>query len=167
MFVAVVVIYWSGYTTIYFYQVVLAACVEFLNLNIKYTSQGGHYWNLFYLIYLFFITSERGKWLPFEGPWKEYINIAEHLLFAIVVYSLLYFIELKFSLFKNNIYKLVCIFFAFNIIGVLNEIFQNVMSKRVWWVMVLDSQKDIMVNMFGSFACCLIFASIYKSKKTV
>ena len=101
---------------------------------------------LVYLLYLVFITLERDKWLGFKGTKLDIINILEHILFALLVCSQVYFLLELIKFFQNkNIYKLVLVFILFNIIGIMNELYQNVLSNRERFEMVYDSWQDLLV----------------------
>lgn len=157
MLLSIILIYFSGYWIIYSYQAVLIIIVEILNRQKNYILKNGKYWNWFYLLYLVFITLERGKWLVFKGIASDLINILEHMFFALLVCSQLYFLLELIKFFQNkNIYKLVAVFILFNIIGIVNELYQNVLSNLELFEMVYDSWKDLQVNFLGGSISLLI-----------
>ena len=94
---------------------------------------------------------------------ENLINVDEHLAFAIIiclqVYVYVTIIGWSFS--ESRIIKGVTAIICFNIIGLLNEVFQNFIMGRFLLDLIADSKKDIMMNFLGS--CLFLFAILFRT----
>ncbi len=90
-------------------------------------------------------VSETFEWL---------LNCSEHLGFGIIICLKIYIYTAVFSK-QNSLSRWkrgVLAFTFFNIIGVLNEIFQNGLAGRSLFIFIDDSVKDIKMNLLGGLA---------------
>jgi hypothetical protein len=140
----------------------MTVSVLFLNSRMRYQQLAAHsMYNTIFLGYLVFIVINRirsflkYKLTPFA---EEVINIAEHGLFAIVIcLKILVYLGI-FTNWKDS-KKYFYSVFTLNILGILNEFFQNWLQNRNMVVFSGDSQKDLMINFVGSivfYMCCFL-----------
>jgi len=143
------------------YWLVLYAVVEFLCSRKKYEHERNHI-ALIFFCYLLFITIIRTTYyiLP---KWIVYIiNAFEHIFFSFAVsYMLILFGGLmeKFNQLKITIQLLITVL-LFNVIGVLNEVYQCLAKSKPAFAFINDfgSLVDLGVNVFGSvlFSVCFV-----------
>ena len=80
------------------------------------------------------------------------LNCAEHLAFGVVICLKIYIYTAVFSKGKvrSRWQRALIAFVVFNMIGVVNEIFQNNLAHRNLFVFIADSIKDIKMNLLGA-----------------
>lgn len=143
------------------YWLVLYTVVEFLCSRKKYVQERNNI-ALIFCCYLLFITIIRTTHyiLP---KWIVYIiNAVEHIFFAFAVsYMLILFGGLveKFNQHKIATQLLITALF-FNVIGVLNEVYQCLAKSKPVFAFINDfgAWVDLGVNVFGSilFSVCYV-----------
>lgn len=160
---------WIMLSGVYFmllYWLVLLACLEWLNTRQFYLKTWRSL-NWFFTGYLYFILLIRAFPWTWNAHFREAVNIAEHLLFAMLVCTLLFLGSLalypRISLYKRIIGAYCC----FNIIGIINEVYQNIIVGRLASVFISDSLKDIAVNLLGGLLAALILLFIAKQRPTL
>jgi hypothetical protein len=180
LLIEAILIWFSGYTIIYYYLLVLLVSVEILNRKQVYLSNSPGRWNAFYLFYVIFITLERGRghfynyvfrYFPendfyFSKTVETGINMFEHFMFAIMVCSQLYFfIQMQKWWKPSPLQAGLTVMVLFNIIGLANESFQNLWSQRAFFDMQADARKDLLMNLCGSLVFLLISTRLMTNKK--
>ena len=144
------------YMLLYYWSALLV-CVSFLNTRKRFKQQPYKWVNLLFFLYMLFIVWERTRHYKFGALTELIINDAEHIFFAVII-SLLIALLLTLSFTNTNSYAktIVITIVIFNIVGVLNELFQNTIAGRPVFILIPDSQKDILMNLCGS----TLFAAI-------
>lgn len=144
-----------------YYWVVLLLIAVFMYTRPQFKNRHNSFLKIFMLLYVAFITWERTRHYKFAPTPELIINDAEHILFAwlicLIIFNLL---ALKRSPALTFAKKLIITVIAFNVVGVLNEFFQNTIGHRPLFVMIPDSVKDIIMNVYGAvlFAgVCLLY----------
>lgn len=80
------------------------------------------------------------------------LNCGEHLGFAITICLKVYIytaVFLNATLLSRHQRALVALI-LFNLIGILNEVFQNILCHRTLFIFIIDSIKDVQMNLLGS-----------------
>jgi hypothetical protein len=135
--------------TILPYWFAMALSLEILNHNKIYLAQAFYTrFNLVFVAYLILVVLDRGRkfHVNFTAEWN--FNSLMHIFFALIVcfkisqYLSVFAIKTK----KKNLY----IALIFNILGLINEFFQNLMCKRDIFVLIPDAQKDLVMNVLGT-----------------
>lgn len=155
---------WIMLAGVYFmllYWLVLALSLEWLNSRPFYT----HSWrrlNWFFAGYLYFILLVRAIHWKWEPHFREAVNIIEHLLFAMLVCTLLFLGSLAVNP-RLGLYKrLVGVYLLLNVVGLVNEVYQNIIVGRLAVAFVADSIKDMGVNLAGSLLAALVLLLVAK-----
>lgn len=155
---------WIMLAGVYFmllYWLVLLSSLEWLNSRSFYT-EGWRRLNWFFTGYLYFILLVRAVHWKWEPHFREAVNIVEHLLFAMLVCTLLFLGSLavnpRLGLFK----RLAGVYVLFNVVGLVNEVYQNIIVGRLAAAFVADSIKDIGVNLAGSLLAVLVLLVLAK-----
>ena len=154
-------------TVFYFYIFVFYLILIFLRFILKSKNENLLFTliSYFFVFIVFIIRSNyfnKDKWLDF------FLNTLEHFLFSILIclylnYFILYFIKIS-----TNI-RLISIVFIFNIIGFINEFFQNFVQNKPLFSFDEHSFKDIVVNFIGSiiFFVLMLFLNKINNKKII
>lgn len=133
-------IYWSAMIISLFY----------LNLNKKYRYQPNvSYYNSFFLTYLFAVIIDRIRWIRFNEMTEFVINSAMHITFACIVCFKISQYLFVFGI--KSRYRMFYIALIFNVLGIINECMQNLISQRPISIFIPDAQKDILMNLIGTF----------------
>ncbi len=143
------------------YWLALFISIEFLNRQQIYLKSRFKALNLLYFIYLSFIILERGSKVLFpiisaSKPNLDLskimvLNIVEHLAFALVVCTQLYFYFCIFSRQTGHKKWLhLKIVVLFNLLGMLNEVYQASFTFKGQFSFSAEALKDIFVNIAGS-----------------
>ncbi len=147
------------YMLLYYWAALLAVAL-LLHLKPAYKKQSGKLTDFFMLLFVAFIVWERTRHYTFNSTIELVINDAEHILFALLICSIISFllgprnVQVAYAL-----QKLFVTIFMFNTIGLMNEFFQNTISGRPVYLLIPDSQKDILMNLCGStlfVAICIL-----------
>jgi hypothetical protein len=161
-----ILIFTGKYNYLY-YAAVMIGSILFLNRQ-KTFNELLNYGsiNAIFYGYLTFIVFNRTRSVKFSEFTEGGINIAEHGFFALVI-CLKLFVYLH--LFTTFTFRKKAIFAAslFNVIGVLNEAFQNWLNHRPLFVFIADARKDLVVNLLGSFLFLLLFNYATKNAKYI
>lgn len=156
------VVYLIKMPILYFYILFFFISVEVLLLKKKKSeTKFFKFSQLFFTCFVSYILFVRAHIWGFSDETNYNLNTIEHLLFALVICLLIYFYTSFFGSKKrtNPIFLSV---FIFNLIGVLNEFFQNYFQGKSIFILDEFSIKDLIVNVLGS----LIFIIIIKFIKT-
>jgi hypothetical protein len=149
--------YWHHATGILYYAAAMIVLLEGLNWQKAFRLLPNFkMYNTLFVSYLTFIVLNRTRSFKWSEPVEEIINIAEHGFFALIVCSILW---LFLNIFTKMAFraKAIGVFIIFNVIGVLNEVFQNWLCHHDLVDFIADARKDMIVNMLGSLIF-LIFA---------
>ncbi len=147
------------------YAAVFYLSYEYLNSNKSYLANTRQtFYNWLFIFFLLFVVLVRSKWF-FNSPNMNYnLNIAEHFFFAFIV-CLTLSIYFQILTYKNiRLKSLLLIVLVFNIIGLLNECFQNFFQSKALFILEQEDLKDIVVNIGGSV---LYFQLALISKKKI
>lgn len=140
----------------------------FLNSNAAYKAQHYRLTNAFMFLYVLFITWERTRHYKFSATAELVVNDAEHILFALLICFIFNFLlSLKKAQALSFTQKLLITIVSFNLVGVLNEGFQNLLGHRPLFVMIDDSKKDILMNVIGSVVFVLLLLVMHTGKKAI
>lgn len=151
------------YEILYYFPVMLIS-LEYLNHKKQYTE---HYnyklLNAVFIGYVLFICIDRGRPSKFYDVIEIMINSVEHLLFGFIICMkaavYLSIFKERWQLSKN---ELLTIALIFNILGFLNEFFQNWYKHQAQWKLNGDSQKDILMNIIGSSIFVILYLKVNK-----
>jgi hypothetical protein len=148
-----------------YYWAALVTFVAFLNSRVKYKQQPYKWLNLLFYLYMLFIVWERTRGYKFSETTELVINDAEHILFAVTI-SLL--VALAIILTRKRGYipvkTIVLTVIIFNVLGVVNECFQNILGNRPVFVFIPDSQKDMLMNIGGTVVFVLLALLFWKRR---
>jgi hypothetical protein len=159
-----------------YYNGVMHVSLEFLNSKTEYTTQPKYkFYNALFVIFLVLYSLERLRTRTFKlSTWLEWqMNSVEHIFFAFIIcFKIVQYLNLRYFGALSLEKRILTTFIAFNIIGVLGEIFQLCMTddyKLVFWVgafdFLPDNIKDIKMNLIGSALFCL--SLFYFSRRKV
>lgn len=135
---------------LFYYYVPMVCSIEFLTSQKKYVFKSNYFtYNVLFVSYLTLVVIERVHVIPFSTNVFLVINILEHIFFALIV---CFKIEQYLVVFYQNVVKnrIILISILFNIIGIMNEIFQNYIQKHELLFYHFDSIKDICMNFSGT-----------------
>ena len=138
---------------------------EILNFNKNYKRlEKKELYNFFFIFSAGFVIAIRSKFFLFSESVTYSINTLEHLLFAMVLCTLisLYLNLFKIS-FKNKIIRISFIAILFNVLGLINEFYQNYLMGNEMFQLEDYSIKDLWVNVSGTFL--YIVSSIISDKR--
>jgi hypothetical protein len=140
----------GGYHSLFYYAAVMMGSIEFLNYQKTYRNLP-NYWvfNAIFIGYLALIVVNRSRHIKFGLYTEGSLNIAEHGFFALVICLKLWVYFHLFSSYSPR-FKAVLVALAFNLIGVINEIFQNQLNHRALFEFIEDARKDMVVNGLGA-----------------
>jgi len=146
-----VYILWSKVYMLLYYWVVLLLIAVYMYTRPKFSNKRNSFLNAFMLLYVAFITWERTRHYKFSPTPELIVNDVEHILFAwlicLIIFTLL---ALKQSLALAFVKRLVITIIVFNLVGLVNEFFQNIIGGRQLFVLIPDSIKDIIMNVYGA-----------------
>ena len=139
------------------YWAALLISVEFLNTRKQFNGRIKTY-NLLFFVYLLFITGIRTIGTSKNQTLVYTINVFEHLVFALIIsFKIhLYLLLLKDA---NDLKEMtrfwLCAFF-FNVVGFINEVYQNLAKNADPFKFSFGSKVDMVVNIVGSLVFVLI-----------
>ncbi len=145
-----IIILINGNYSLLYYAAVMVASIEFLNSQKAFKMLPNYtLFNVIFMTYLVFIILNRSRHFKWGEFTEGSLNIVEHGFFALIICLKLL---LYFHLFSNYSFRLKAIFAAlmFNLIGFINEIFQNSLNHRPLFLFIEDARKDMIVNVLGS-----------------
>lgn len=139
---------------------------EYLNSNKKYKEMDYHrIYNWLYIAYLAFIVFVRGKLFHFSEDVEYHLNTAEHLFFMFLIcQTVLIYIEIFNILRGKYLFRLVIVFISLNLIGILNEYFQNFFTQLPLFILEENDLKDLKINLIGS-TLFVVTMLVFKRKK--
>lgn len=157
---SLVVVYLINVPILYFYILFFFISVEVLLLKkSKSETQMFKLSQLFFTFFVSYVLFVRAHIWGFSEETCYNLNTIEHLLFSLVICLLIYCYISFYSNKKiqNSIFLSVMIF---NLIGLINEFFQNYFQGKS--VLMLDefSIKDLIVNVLGSVIFIIIIRII-------
>lgn len=134
--------------------------VEVLNSLAVYTiNMQIIFYNYIFALFTTFITINRIRRFKFGIPVEQCLNIVEHLFFSMVVcIKIGLYLQLWYR--KINYNSLIITILLFNLLGLVNELFQNWLGKRALLQLTQDSIKDLVINAIGA---TLFGLAMYKS----
>lgn len=136
------------------YWAVLVGVLEWLNTRPRH-KDNKHQFNLWFLLYLLFITVIRTTNYILPKKIVYIINTIEHLFFALAVSYMLWLILQLSQRFRQLTLGVALLLIAilFNAVGILNEVYQCLAKARPPFYFIHDfgSLLDIAVNIGGSF----------------
>jgi hypothetical protein len=164
-----IVILINGNYSLLYYAAVMVASIEFLNSKKAFKSLPNYtIYNGVFIGFLVFIILNRSRHFKLSEFTEGSLNIAEHGFFAFIICLKLL---LYFHLFSNYPFRLKAIFAAlmFNLIGLINEIFQSWLNHRAFFLFIEDARKDMIVNGLGSllFLILLGLNHLITTKKVI
>lgn len=138
---------------------------EYLNSNKKYLEIPQHkIYNWLFIAYLAFIVLVRARLFHFSEAVNFHLNTAEHLFFTFLICQTISIYMQILGLKSNNqLLKLIKIFAILNLIGLLNEYFQNFYHHLPVFSLEENDIKDLIVNFIGSLLFVVI--SMISQKK--
>jgi hypothetical protein len=116
-------------------------------------------YNTLFVSYLAFVVLNRTRSFKWSERAEAIINIAEHGFFAIFI-CLIIWLFLNIFTKMTFRWKAIWILISFNIIGVLNEVFQNWLCHHELIDFIADARKDMIVNLLGSFLFLILLKKI-------
>ena len=148
------------------YETVYYLSFEYLNSNSKYREIDEYRaYNWLFISYLAFEVLVRAHLFHFTKTIDYNINTSEHLFFTFLI-SLSISIYMQFFklLSGNRLLKLIAVFVILNLIGLINEYFQNFYQGLPFFNFEADDIKDMTINLIGSSFFVMI-SLLYKPKK--
>jgi VanZ family protein len=156
--------YWHRATSLLYYAAAMIVLLEGLNWQKAFRLLPNFkIYNTLFVSYLAFIMLNRTRSFKWSEPVEAILNIAEHGFFAIIVCSILWLFLNIFTK-RNFRWKAIWVLVIFNIIGVLNEVFQNWLNQQPFWDFVADARKDMIVNALGAFLFLILLKKIAVSE---
>lgn len=148
-----------------YYSGVFAVLVSYLNTRAGYKKQPYKWINLLFFIYMLLIVWERTRHYKFSPLAELAINDAEHIFFAVIISTLIALLLLLTIAANYSHRRITAItIITFNVVGVVNECFQNILAHRPVFVFIPDSKKDLLMNILGSAVFLLLAYVHYKTK---
>jgi hypothetical protein len=124
---------------------------EYLNSNKKYIAMRNHsIYNWLFLWFILFVILVRSKWFFISLSIDYHLNTVEHLFFAFVLCLSLSIYFQIFKLVTIPLKRMLVVFISFNLIGLMNEYFQNFYQGTTVSFLDKTDIKDIYVNLVGS-----------------
>ena len=143
------------------YWVALFVLLEFLNRQPGYLSQKYHpVYNLLFVSYLIMVVWDRNRPVRADTLPEAILNIAEHLLLAwLVCFGVLQGLTAFSS--GSRTRQVWGIALGFNVLGLLNEFYQNRMTDFPVFVLNRENLKDLSMNLLGT-AVFLLWVLLFK-----
>jgi hypothetical protein len=151
--------------TLVLYWFVLVGSVEILNRQAKFQKITSVLNIIFFSLLLYSVVLRTFK-LHFKPEIHLITNGLEHLLFATII-SFKIYLYLATSFPKIKVTLLILISsIIFNAVGLINEVYQNLVGNRKLYAFISDSQTDLFVNIVGSVLFVFIMFRLFaKSQK--
>lgn len=149
------VFYWGVNRMVVGYALFMWAMSELLNSRDSYRQLPYHRaYNALFVGLLLFTTLDRSRKSVIPAVWEYTLDISVHFLFStisILLICLLAIVFLKGRTIKPTSLVIMAVV-LFNIIGVVNEFYQNMFKpKHVdFWVIDNESKLDLTVNLLSS-----------------
>lgn len=138
----------SGRYYLWTYLFILALSTELLNAAYAYRKLPGHArFTLFFALFMLFITVHR-SWAMWTGWLATAMNLLEHVLFALTIcLNLWCWMKVIAPRVRRSVLVAVV---PFNLVGIANEVFQDLLNERPLFAWKGDAAKDLAVNAMGS-----------------
>ncbi len=147
---ALLIIAFGKYNLLW-YVGIMQLSLEILNTRKLYLQHPYKIYNLIFWSYDL-VLLERLRKSHFSPPTEWLLNCAEHVVFGVIICLKIYIYAAVFT--KANTLarwkRTALAFVLFNIIGLINEIFQNLLAHRNLFVLIEDSIKDLWMNFLGA-----------------
>lgn len=149
------------------YIVVYYASFEYLNSNRNYLRMTLHQvWNWLYIAYFAFVVFVRCHIIKFYETTNYHLNTAEHLFFAFLIcQTLLIYMQIFGILKKKWLLRLTLVFGTLNLIGLINEFFQNFYQQTSFFYLEAADLKDMVINFIGSLS--FVVVSVIRKRKKI
>jgi hypothetical protein len=150
--ILVAIIIASGHLYCLWYIGAMHLSLEILNRKKIYLQHHYKIYNTIFWVYQLVLIERLFKH-QFSTAFERLLNCAEHLGFGIIICLKIYIYTAVFgkrhslSRWKRGMIA----FSLFNIIGLLNEVFQSILTNRSLFGFTNDSIKDIKMNLLGGF----------------
>ncbi len=149
-----------------YYWGVLLVLVSFLNSRKKYQLQPSKTVNLVFFIYMLLIVWERTRHFKFAPLPELLMNDAEHLFFALVISLLIVMLLVTTTRLQFNVQTISTTAAVFNAVGLVNEVFQNLLAGRPMFIFIPDSQKDLLMNVVGTVVFVVVAWLLQQKKRS-
>ncbi len=147
---AVMVVLLTGHTYILPYALVLGLFLVILGRLPGYSHHPARRtYDLLFVTYLWAIVAVRCRPFRWSVPVELALNIAEHIGFALVIGLLAYLIFLLLFRWQAR-HSLIAAVISFNVLGIGNELFQDIVFGGSLQPFDMDAWKDIGMNAAGS-----------------
>jgi VanZ family protein len=160
-----IIFYVKNWTLLPYWSAMIVS-LEILNRNKGYLNQPFYrFYNGIFMGYLILVVWDRTRTYHVGDGVEWAFNSLMHILFGLVVcFKISQYVAVFNFKIKNRVLYIALIF---NILGVLNEFMQNMMCHRETFVLISDSQKDLVMNMLGTLIFIAVeFLFSRKSKAT-
>jgi len=150
------VVYLINVPILYFYILFFFISVEVLLLKkSKSETKNFKFSQLFFTVFVSYVLFVRAHIWGFSDETEYNLNTFEHLLFSLVI-CLLIFHYISFYSSKKIQNPIFLSVFIFNLIGIINEFFQNYFQGKSIFILDEFSIKDVIVNVIGSVVFVII-----------
>jgi hypothetical protein len=146
---ALLIVLFGKYNLLW-YIIFMQLSLEILNSRPKYFQHPYRVLNFIFWSYDLVLLERLRGW-HFSETIEYLMNCVEHLAFGVIICLKIYIYAAVFTnLSKAQRWKKAMIaVVVFNIIGVINEVFQNAIGGRTLFVFIADSIKDLWMNLLG------------------
>ncbi len=152
---SLLVVYLIKVPILYFYILFFFISVEVLLLKkSKSETKLFKFSQLFFIVFVSYVLFARAHIWGFSIETDYNLNTIEHIFFSLVICLLIYFYTSFYS--KKMLNPIFLSVFIFNLIGIINEFFQNYCQEKPIFVLDEFSVKDLIVNALGSVVFILI-----------
>jgi hypothetical protein len=148
-------------------QILYYLSFEYLNLNAKYLKMPSHKnYNWFFISFVVFVVLVRADIFGFSDTVDYHFNTAEHLFFSgVMCLMILVYLQIFKLISRYKLMKLLVVFAILNLLGLVNEFFQNLFQERPFFSIEGNDIKDMIVNLIGS-SLFVTVSLFYKRKST-
>lgn len=152
------IVYLIKVPILYFYILFFFINVEVLLLKkVKSETQIFKISQLIFTFFVSYVLFARASVWGFSELTTYNLNTIEHVLFALVVCLQIYYF-ISFYSHKKKLHSILLSVVIFNIIGLINEFFQNYFQGKPVFILEEFSIKDLIANVLGT----LLFMVIIK-----
>ena len=154
LFLLIPIFYVKNWTLLPYWLAMMVS-LEILNRNKYYLNQPFYgFYNGLFMGYLILVVWDRTRSYHVGDGIEWAFNSLMHILFGLVVcFKISQYMAVSNLKFKNRVLYIALILF---VLGVLNEFMQNIMCHRETFILIPDSQKDLVMNVVGT----LIFMTV-------
>ena len=152
------VVYLISVPILYFYILFFFVSVEVLMLKkVKSETQIFKFSQLIFTFFVSYVLFVRASVWGFSELTNYNLNTIEHVLFALVICLQIYY-YISFYSHKKKGHSILLSALIFNVIGLINEFFQNYFQGKPLFILEEFSIKDLIANGLGT----LLFMVIIK-----